>query len=231
MSEFINTIDVLGDDAVIDSIINRTITEFCDDRVAAIGNSAFKGCNSLVAVKAPSAKTVSSRAFEGCNALTYLDVSGATTISIWICYNCPSLVEVHAEQATLIDTSAFNNCKALKKIVCPNVQTVGGDMVTGCSSLESIDLPNVKTIWNGAFSNSALSMCIIRRTSDVCTLKGLDFANTPIANGTGHIYVPRALVDSYKAATNWSTYASQFRALEDYTVDGTITGELDETKI
>ena len=28
MAEFINTIDVLGDDAVIDSIINRTIAEF-----------------------------------------------------------------------------------------------------------------------------------------------------------------------------------------------------------
>lgn len=39
------------------------------------------------------------------------------------------------------------------------------------------------------------------------------------------------LVDTYKADTNWSTYAAQFRALEDYTVDGTITGELDESKI
>lgn len=50
-------------------------------------------------------------------------------------------------------------------------------------------------------------------------------------SGTGYIYVPRALVDTYKAATNWSTIADQFRALEDYTVDGTITGELDESKI
>ena len=40
-----------------------------------------------------------------------------------------------------------------------------------------------------------------------------------------------ALVDSYKAATNWSTYADQIRALEDYTVDGTTTGALDETKV
>jgi hypothetical protein len=39
------------------------------------------------------------------------------------------------------------------------------------------------------------------------------------------------LVDEYKAATNWSTYAGRIRALEDYTVDGTITGELDESKI
>ena len=43
--------------------------------------------------------------------------------------------------------------------------------------------------------------------------------NTPMTghNGkTGYIYVPRALVNSYKAATNWSTFASQIRAIEDY---------------
>jgi hypothetical protein len=57
------------------------------------------------------------------------------------------------------------------------------------------------------------------------------FDSSSIAKGTGYVYVPRSLVDSYKSATNWSTYANQFRALEDYTVDGTITGELDESKI
>ena len=57
------------------------------------------------------------------------------------------------------------------------------------------------------------------------------FNSTPITFGTGYIYAPRALVDSYKAATNWSTYADQICALEDYTVDGTTTGALDETKI
>lgn len=48
----------------------------------------------------------------------------------------------------------------------------------------------------------------------------------------GYIYIPRALVgDIYKYAANWSVFAAQFRSLEDYTVDGTITGELDESKI
>ena len=67
---------------------------------------------------------------------------------------------------------------------------------------------------------------------DLCSLDSTNaFTGTPIASGTGYIYVPAVLIDSYKAATNWSTYAAQFRALEDYTVDGTTTGELDETKI
>ena len=71
------------------------------------------------------------------------------------------------------------------------------------------------------------------RSTEICTISKSDVLNnTPTTNNkTGYIYVPRALVDSYKSATNWSTYASQFRALEDYTVDGTIMGELDESKI
>lgn len=51
------------------------------------------------------------------------------------------------------------------------------------------------------------------------------------ASGTGYIYVPAASVDVYKNVGGWKAYAAQFRALEDYTVDGTITGELDESKI
>ena len=32
----------------------------------------------------------------------------------------------------------------------------------------------------------------------------------------GYIYVPRALLESYKTTTNWSYYADSFRAIEDY---------------
>ena len=42
------------------------------------------------------------------------------------------------------------------------------------------------------------------------------FKDTPIESGTGYVYVPSALVDSYKSATNWSTYADQIRAIENY---------------
>lgn len=46
-------------------------------------------------------------------------------------------------------------------------------------------------------------------------------ANQPVANNIkqkreGYIYVPRALLESYKTTTNWSFYADSFRAIEDY---------------
>ena len=34
------------------------------------------------------------------------------------------------------------------------------------------------------------------------------------------------LVSKYKSATNWSTYSSKFRAIEDYSSDGTLNGKI-----
>lgn len=36
---------------------------------------------------------------------------------------------------------------------------------------------------------------------------------TLIADGTGKIYVDPSMVDTYKTATNWSTYASVIEAI------------------
>jgi hypothetical protein len=72
----------------------------------------------------------------------------------------------------------------------------------------------------------------------VCALKNTSaFTNSSIASGTAYVYVPAAQLSDadetkdYRRATNWSSLATQFRALEDYTVDGTITGELDLGKV
>ena len=88
------------------------------------------------------------------------------------------------------------------------------------------------SIGGGAFQECINLKSLILRSETQAELSSTNaFNSTPIDTGTGYIYVPSALVDSYKSATNWSVYANQFRALEDYTVDGTTTGELDESKI
>lgn len=96
-----------------------------------------------------------------------------------------------------------------------NVASAARALVT--REVTHLDLSTVTTIGSNAFTECGALSTLILRSDTVCTLTATNaFNSTPIASGTGYIYVPSALVDEYKAATNWSTYADQFRAIEDY---------------
>lgn len=158
--------------------------------------------------------------------------STVSTIGHGAFKECQKLAHIDFPNATTIDSYAFQGADALTNVVFPKVETIYSNAFYECSKLTSIDFPTAKTInVNAIRSCSKLTALIIRTVGTCCTLAGSAFSTTPIANKTGYIYVPSALVEEYKSATNWSNFATQFRALEDYTVDGTITGALDESKI
>ena len=95
--------------------------------------------------------------------------------------------------------------------------SIGGSSFRLCVSLKTLDLPKVTKI-NGVytFRDSNLLKTLILRSETICTLSNTDaFFNSPIAKGTGYIYVPDDLVESYKSATNWSTYADQIKAISE----------------
>ena len=86
-----------------------------------------------------------------------------------------------------------------------------------CSNLEKIDFDVLEEMKDADFYRCSALTAVIIRSPAVCTMSDSNaFKSTPIASGTGYIYVPAALVDSYKAATNWTKYANQIRAIEDY---------------
>ena len=292
MSEFINTIDVLGDDAVVDSIIQRTITEFKDDQVTEIGEYAFYGCDKLESVCVPNVTEIRKDAFRkcvslkaitddsfpkvtsfsyyhgagtapfggcislesvvwpsleevytvglwsGCTSLKSVDLPNFTTMgyyAISMFEGCKLLENANLPKLLMVMSNTFKGCAALKTIKLPSVTACyENNNFYGCSALKIIDLPVCASIGGRYFARHSTSLiALILRSPMMCTLADTTctFYDTPIESGTGYIYVPRALIEDYKAATNWSIFATQLRALEDYTVDGTTTGELDETKI
>ena len=129
-----------------------------------------------------------------------------------------SITILQDEFVTELPDNVFESCTALNKVVFGSVRGVGNYAFGNCSALKIADFhaDNISISSNAFYNCSALSALILRDS----TLSALDnanaFQNTGIANGTGYIYVPSALVDSYKTAANWVAYTNQFKAIEDY---------------
>lgn len=119
-----------------------------------------------------------------------------------------SLKKYQNKYATEVGVSAFSNCSALTSVDIPNATSVDIYAFSSCSALRTIDLPNATSIGAGAFTNCYMTE-IFLRSKTMCTCTG----NPNIAS-SATIYVPESLIDSYKTATYWSSYASKFKTLE-----------------
>lgn len=247
MAKFINTVDVIGDDLLTAQIIDRTVTEYKDDAVTGIGNRAFYNCTALETVDAPNATRIGWGAFMGCKALPSINIPKAAYIdgnafrdtaiteadfpevvtgNYNLFYACKKLIRANFPKLLEVGSYVFSDCSALIEVNLQNATTINSATFQKCSALRIIDLPKVTKInQSNTFSSSGLKHLILR-SETICAL-------TSDSNmGTGYyIYVPSALIEGYKVATNWSNHTAQFRVLEDYTVDGTITGALDLEKV
>lgn len=174
--------------------IRRTLTEVVSD-VESIGSGAFNYCDSLVTVDMPNVTLIGQNAFGSCTALANVNLPAAESIS----------------------QLAFSGCTGLVNLNLPNVTDIAQMTFNGCTNMETIDLGRVTSIGQSVFLRCTHLTTVIIRSESVCILINTNaFSNTGITSGDGYIYVPANLIDSYKIATNWSTFADRIRAIEDY---------------
>lgn len=117
-----------------------------------------------------------------------------------------------------VGTYAFYNHPNLEsaKVSAP---TIEANAFQSAAKLEVVDLTNsgANTIAANAFAScSKLKHLLVRGTVRSTLSATSALANTLIALGDGGIYVPADLLDSYKSATNWSTYAKNIYLIGEY---------------
>jgi hypothetical protein len=227
-----------GTDERFKQLVDGTITEISDDTVTSIGLQALSYRTALTSVDLPLVTNIANYAFAGCTSLTSANFPITHTIGQYAFSSCSKLSSISFPLATSIGQNAFNASYALTSVDLPIITSINSSMFSSCYNLKIIDFPLVKNIGYSAFSGCSVLATVILRSETLCALSNTNaFNKTSFASGNagGTLLVPRALVEEYKTATNWSTYwgygHNRFLALEDYTVDGTITGEIDWDKL
>lgn len=171
---------------------------------------------SLIAIDLPKCVSVGEEAFSYCTALSSVNLPECTNVDDYAFSNT-SLLSVELPKCMTVGAYAFSFCKKLQNVNIPKCTIIKNSTFQYCN-LKKIDLNVVEKIEDYAFSHCELLGCVkILNTETVCVLTSkYAFNSTPIANGTGYIYVPDALVNDYKKATNWSVYANQIKPLSEY---------------
>lgn len=128
----------------------------------------------------------------GCYAFSYC--SGLTSVNI-------------PDSVTSIGGWAFIGCTSLTSVTIPtSVTSIGENAFELCSSLSSITIPSgVTNIGNLAFVNATNLQSITIFAATPPALGSDVFYNT----NECPIYVPSGSVNTYKAASGWSDYASR----------------------
>ena len=193
-------------------------------------NNMFYNCRSLTTIPLLNTSNVTDMGFmfNNCNNLTtipLLDTSNVTNMERMF-YNCTKLTTI-----PLINTSSatdmgdmFNNCNNLTSIPPLDTYHVGdmSYMFKDCYLLTKVDITYTDNFdsWDHTFWNCySLIKFIIRNMGNAPTIQTNTFGNCYHFTGTknatynpqglkdGRIYVPDNMVNTLKAATNWSKYA------------------------
>ena len=198
---------------------NVILSENC----TSIGYASFIGCTSLTEMSFQNVRSLGAYCFQSCTSLETVSLPKATTIGSYAFYGCTKLKNLDIPLVTTVGGNAFHNVPTAS-LKLPAVINTSGYMTYDDGAYE-VEFGTKTTLGSLCLAGDRNLFSVILRNEKLSNLSSTNaFANTPLGAGYGWIYVPDELLDTYKAATNWSSYEDQILPLSDYPqlVTGTI---------
>lgn len=176
-----------------------------------IGNFAFNNCIALTSIDLPNCISIQGNAFANCYLMS-ISAPNLETADYSVFQSNYNLSEVYLPALKNVKAGIFNNCPSLQYASLPAISEVSPNMFNGCD-LHSFTVVGSVIMGNAFLNNSNLSEIYIpgSQVTSINFINGVvnAFDGTPIASGTGSIYVPWSLVNTYNKMNGWSLYESQ----------------------
>lgn len=212
------------------------ITKISLPNCTSLAENTFKGATSLTEVTLPKCTSFPLRCLSTCSNLTSVNFSQNIGSIGGYFLEGSKITELHLGTVGTASTGFLNNCGNLIHFSAESISSFSFDGSTNANhsfynarSLVIADFGDISSFTSGnqyTFYNATnFKAFVIRKTDGVATLGASAALSWLKSNVTGwHIYVPDALVDTYKAASNWSTYADYFAPLSDYDEETILNG-------
>lgn len=227
-----NTVSIIGSYAFAECpALNALIMP---SSVGSVGDYALRESRGIKIVSLPPLLgSLGGRAFIDCSSLTRINIPpSVTTIPIYLCSaNFNLKVVTIPSNIGSIGNYAFSQCYHLQTVILSSGTSLGTQSFGANYSLTEIDLPNTLTTIGTAFANNYLlhKITIPSGVTSITTPFGSCYSlreihllsTTPPTISTStfsaipsdaKIYVPysadHSILEAYKTASNWSTYAS-----------------------
>ena len=175
----------------------------------------FSGDLNLISIRGTQVTDIQARTFNGCSNLVSAEFPEVRSLGEYCFSNTASLEAFNSPECYDVGQRCFqgSGVETVKLGAC----SVSVYCFSGCSSLTTVEFTNLLSVADYAFENcSNLETIILRNTSTIPSLTSTAFRGaSKLGNYQGAIYITDALVNSLKAATNWSVYAPIIYPLSD----------------
>lgn len=176
------------------AFLDGTITEYSNSELTEIREKAFYGCIKMTSVDLPNVVKLGADAFNTCKWLETVNIPKLTAIP----YQC------FYYGFSLPDKLVFPVCKSVAGYVISYAETKSLDILGG-GQIDSF------AFYRASYFNTL----ILRNAETITTLQSAPSSVWQDYTAVT-VYVPDALLEDYKTATNWAKMAGQIKALSEY---------------
>ncbi len=201
----VKAIDSISTSQGLDDYIKDDLVDFINPKLMQLGQYKFYYMPTIHNVKCDAVINIEKYTLYSCPSLKHLYFPSVVSIGehVFHTLGCENLILPNLKT---MGTACFVNTTTLKRLIIPKCISLS-DHACSTTGIYLLDAGNTSLIPSSS-SMPNLTILVLRRNL-LTTLE-----NRSCIQSIEEIYVPQDLIESYKVATNWTTYADKFKPLE-----------------